>query len=63
MAEIKKNKKQQLLVRMWGQGSPLALLVGMQTGTTSVENSMEFPLKIQKIIYRINYCHLKHEWI
>ena len=47
MAEIKKNKKQQLLVRMWGQGSPLALLVGMQTGAATVESSMEFPQKVK----------------
>ena len=30
---------------MWKKGSPSALLVGMQTGATTVENSMEFPQK------------------
>ena len=28
---------------MWGKGNPGALLVGMQTGAATVENSMEFP--------------------
>ena len=31
--------------RMWRKGNPGALLVGMQTGTVTVENSMEFPQK------------------
>ena len=30
---------------MWGRGNPRALLVGMQTGTATVENSMESPHK------------------
>ena len=30
---------------MWRKGNPSALLVGMQTGTATVENSMEFPQK------------------
>ena len=33
---------------MWRKGNLSALLVGMQTGTVTVENSMEFPLKIKK---------------
>ena len=32
---------------MWRKGNPSALLVGMQTGTAIVENSMEFPQKIK----------------
>ena len=32
---------------MWRKGNPSALLVGMQTGAATVENSMEFPLKIK----------------
>ena len=32
---------------MWRKGSPCALLVGMQTGAATVENSMEFPQKIK----------------
>ena len=30
---------------MWRKGNPSTLLVGMQTGTATVENSMEFPQK------------------
>ena len=36
---------QQVLARMWRKGKPSALLVGMQTCATTVENSMEFLLK------------------
>ena len=32
---------------MWGKGNPSALLVGMQTGVATVENSMEFPQKTE----------------
>ena len=31
--------------RLWRKGNPSALLVGMQTGATTMENSMEFPQK------------------
>ena len=34
-----------MLVRMWRKVNPRALLVGMQTGTATVENSMEVPQK------------------
>ena len=37
--------KQQMLEKMWRKGNPLALLVGMQTDTTTVVNSMKTPLK------------------
>ena len=37
------NKK--MLERMQRKGNPSALLVGMQTGAATVENSMEFPQK------------------
>ena len=40
MANIK-----QVLERMRRKGNPSALLVGMQTGEATVENSMEFPQK------------------
>ena len=36
-----------MLVRMWRKGNPFALLVGMQTGVTTGENSMEMPQKIK----------------
>ena len=32
---------------MWRKGNPSALLVGMQTGAGTVENSMEFPQKLK----------------
>ena len=28
---------------MWGKGNPFKLMVGMQTGTATVESSMEIP--------------------
>ena len=34
-----------MLERMWRKGNPSTLLVGMQTGEATVENSMEFPQK------------------
>ena len=37
----------QVLARMWKKGIPSALLVGIQTGATTVENSMEFPQKLK----------------
>ena len=47
MAIIKQNNKQQVLERLWRKGNPSALLVGMQTGAATVENSMEFPQKLK----------------
>ena len=41
----KQINKQQVLVRMQRKGNPGTLLVGMQTGVATVENSMEFPQK------------------
>ena len=35
----------QVLGRLWRKGNTSALLVGMQTGEATVENSMEFPQK------------------
>ena len=32
---------------MWRKGSPSVLLVGMLTGAATVENSMEFPQKME----------------
>ena len=34
-----------MLTRLWRKGNPSALLVGMQTGAATVENSMEIPQK------------------
>ena len=41
----KQSNKQQVLERLWRKGNPSALLVGMETGAATVENSMEFPQK------------------
>ena len=40
-----KQINKQVLERMWRKGNPSTLLVGMQTGEATVENSMEFPQK------------------
>ena len=40
-----KQINKQALERMLRKGNPSALLVGMQTGAATVENSMEFPQK------------------
>ena len=32
---------------MWRKGNPSTLLVGMQTGAATVENSMELKLKVE----------------
>ena len=34
-----------MLERAWRKGNPLTLLVGMQTSTATMENSVEIPLK------------------
>ena len=39
-------RRLQMLERMWRKGNPRALLVGMQTGAATVENSREVPQKI-----------------
>ena len=36
-----------MLERMWKNGNPLALLVGMQTGAATLKNSMEVPQKVK----------------
>ena len=36
-----------MLERVWRKGNPLTLLVGMQTGTATVENSMEILKKLE----------------
>jgi len=35
--------KQYMLERTWRKGNPLTLLVGMQTSTATMENSVEIP--------------------
>ena len=34
-----------MLERVWRKGNPLTLLVGMQTSTATMENSVEIPSK------------------
>ena len=41
------DKKQQMLEMLWRNRNPHSLLVGMQTGAASMENSMEIPQKIK----------------
>ena len=36
-----------MLTKMWRNGNPLALLVGVQTGAAALENSVEVPQKIK----------------
>ena len=36
-------KGMKALDRMWRKGNPSALLVGMQPGTATIENNMEYP--------------------
>ena len=36
---------QEMLERVWRKGNPLTLLVGMQTSTATMENSVDIPLK------------------
>jgi len=38
-----KIHRQQMLERLWREGTPPTLQEGMQTGSASVENSMEVP--------------------
>ena len=40
-----RDQNQRVLARMRSKGNPSALLVGMQTGAATMENSMEFPQK------------------
>jgi len=35
--------KQKMLEKVWRKGNPLTLLVGMQTSTATMENSVEIP--------------------
>ena len=39
--------KKQVLVMMWRKGNPCALLVGMQIGAATIENSIKVSQKIK----------------
>ena len=43
MAAIQKSTSKKMLERVWRKGNPLTLLVGMQTSTATMENSVEIP--------------------
>ena len=43
MAIINKSTNNKCWERVWRKGNPLALLVGMQAGTITMENSMDIP--------------------
>ena len=46
IAKIKKHKKQ-VLVKMWRKRNTCTLLVGMQMGTATLGNNMEFLKKLK----------------
>ena len=43
--------KQYMLERVWRKGNPLTLLMGMQTSTATMENSVEIPLVFLLCVY------------
>ena len=50
-----------MLVRMWRKGITFALLVGMQTGAATLENSTEVPQKIKnRSTLRPSNCTTRH---
>ena len=42
-----KDKKQQVLMRMWSKGKPYVLFVEMYISANTMENTMEVPQKIK----------------
>ena len=42
-AAIKNSVNSKMLERVWRKGNPLILLVGMQTTTATMQNSVEIP--------------------
>ena len=50
--------KQKILEKLWRKGNPLALLVGMQIGATTMENSTESPQNTKnRTLHRIQQSH------
>lgn len=47
LLEIRIVLRLQMLSRVWRKRSPCALLVGMEMGTATIENSVELPPKIK----------------
>ena len=61
MAKVTKYKKQQVLVRMQRKENLLALLVGMQTDTTSLESRMEIPQKVKnRTTFQSSNCAIRY---
>ena len=45
-----------MLERVWRKGNPLALLVGVQTSTATMENSVEF--LVNEVLLDYSYANL-----
>ena len=54
-----KNTRNNRLARMWRKGNTLELLVGMQTGAATVEDSIEVPEKKKK---KQNYLMIQQSY-
>ena len=50
MAIIKKTSNKQVLERLWRKQNPCSLLVGMKTGITTMENSVEVSPKSKNTV-------------
>ena len=48
-----------MLERVWRKGNPLALLVGMQTDTATMDNSMDIPLKSRDRLLHYTQSHYR----
>ena len=44
-----------MLERVWRKGNPLKIVVGMQTSTATMENSVEIPQKKKKLKIELPY--------
>ena len=44
-----------MLEKVWRKGKPLKLLVGMQTSTATMKNSVEIPLKMFRSLIRFEF--------
>ena len=51
--------KQLMLERVWRKAKPLTLLVGMQTGTAAMDNSVEI---LKKLEIELPYDQQSHCW-
>ena len=51
-----------MLEQVWRKGNPIALLVGIYIGATTVENSVEIPQKTKNRIPFDPDLNLRHGW-